>query len=160
MKTRKPSASPSAAQGQAREAALADARRARLTGLGLRVTANRVAVLAVFEAAPRALSHADVEAELAQAIDAVTLYRTLDAFVEAGLLTKTVGADRVSRFALMQSAATHEGHAHFHCDDCGRVFCLPTKPPRQPVVPDGFAVAAVDLSVHGLCAECGPKHGG
>jgi len=157
MKTRKPSASPSAPARAAQEEALLEARRERLATLGLRVTPNRLAVLAVFEQATRALSHADIEAELPQAIDAVTLYRTLDALAEAGVLSKAVGDDRVSRYALMQQAAQHQGHAHFHCDDCGRVYCLPAKPPRQPAVPEGFAVAAVDLNVHGQCADCGTQ---
>lgn len=140
-------------------AALA-ARRERISGLGLRVTPKRLAVLEAIEAAHMALSHADLEAALPAAIDAVTLYRTLESFVEVGLLSKAVGADRISRFALLQGeGGDHHQHAHFHCDACGRVYCLPAKPPRQPQVPEGFAVAAVDLNVHGHCADCG-KAGG
>jgi len=157
MKTSKPRASLSAVARAAQREALEQARRERLSALGLRVTPNRLAVLAVFEEASRALSHADIEAALPKGMDAVTLYRTLDALADAAVLSKTVGADRVSRYALMQASAHHEGHAHFHCDDCGRVYCLPSKPPRQPAVPEGFAVAAVDLSVHGQCADCGSQ---
>jgi len=157
MKSSKPRASQSALARAAQQEALAQARRERLSALGLRITPTRLAVLAVFEEASRALSHADIEAALPQAMDTVTLYRTLDALAEAAVLCKTVGADRVSRYALLQPSAHHEGHAHFHCDDCGRVYCLPSKPPRQPSVPEGFAVAAVDLSVHGQCADCGTQ---
>jgi len=139
----------------AAEAAVLQSRRERLSALGLRVTPNRLAVLETIETAQTALSHADLEAALPGAIDSVTLYRTLESFVEVGLLSKAVGADRVSRFALLQGAAgSHHEHAHFHCDSCGRVYCLPSKPPRQPQVPEGFAVAAVDLSVYGYCADC------
>ncbi|MFY7865233.1 Fur family transcriptional regulator [Roseateles sp.] len=157
MKTSKPRASLSALARATQREALEQARRERLSALGLRVTPNRLAVLAVFEEASRALSHADIEAALPQGMDAVTLYRTLDALADAGVLSKTVGADRVSRYALMQPSAHHEEHAHFHCDGCGRVYCLPSKPPRQPSVPEGFAVAAVDLSVHGQCADCSSR---
>lgn len=134
-----------------------DSRRERLAAVGLRVTANRLAVLELVERAPVALSHADLEAALPDTFDRVTLYRTLDSFVEAGLLSATVGADRIRRFsALAGDPAGHHEHLHFHCDDCGRVFCLPAKPPRRPSVPDGFQVEGADLYVHGHCADCTP----
>lgn len=132
-------------------------RRERLTAAGLRVTAHRLAVLELVERAPVALSHADLEAALPPGFDRVTLYRTLDSFVEAGLLSATVGADRVRRFAPLQGDPSgHHDHLHFHCDDCGRVFCLPSKPPRRPSVPEGFQVEGADLYVHGHCADCMP----
>lgn len=161
MTTSKPNASASRQHAAAAAAAAAlQTRRERLGALGLRVTPNRLAVLAVVEAAQQALSHADLEAALPTVIDAVTLYRTLDSFVEVGLLSKAIGADRVSRFALLQgAAASHHEHAHFHCDSCGRVYCLPVKAPRQPPVPQGFEVAVVDLNVHGNCADCGKPAG-
>lgn len=134
-----------------------EARRSRLAAAGLRVTSNRLAVLALIEQAPVALSHADLEAALPAGFDRVTLYRTLDSFVEAGLLSATVGADRVRRFSpLTGDPAGHNDHLHFHCDDCGRVFCLPAKPPRRPSVPEGFQVEGADLYVHGHCADCTP----
>lgn len=140
------------------EANAADAaHRERLAAVGLRVTGNRLAVLQLIERAPIALSHTDLEAALPGAIDRVTLYRTLETFVEAGLLSATVGADRVRRFsALTGDPAGHHEHLHFHCDDCGRVYCLPAKPPRRPSVPEGFQVESADLYVHGHCADCAP----
>jgi Fur family ferric uptake transcriptional regulator len=157
MKNSKPSASELRQQvmAQAAAAAALQDRRERITAAKLRVTPNRLAVLALIDAAQMALSHADIEAALPTPIDAVTLYRTLESFVEVGLLSKAIGPDRVSRFAMLQgAAANHHEHAHFHCDSCGRVYCLPAKAPRQPQVPEGFAVVAVDLSVHGNCADC------
>ncbi len=134
-------------------------RRERLAAVGLRITANRLAVLRLVEKAPVAVSHADLEAVLPQGFDRVTLYRTLDSFVEARLLSATVGADRVRRFSLLSGdPAGHHDHLHFHCDDCGRVFCLPAKPPRTPSVPQGFQVEGADLYVHGHCADCTLAH--
>jgi len=134
-----------------------DRRKAQLAQLGLRVTANRLAVLALLESASHAMSHADIEAALPVAIDRVTLYRTLDSFVDAGLLTKSVGADRQNRFALRHGeASNHHQHAHFQCDDCGRVYCLAVQAPSDLMVPAGFEVEVVELQVHGHCADCAP----
>jgi Fur family transcriptional regulator, ferric uptake regulator len=131
----------------------------RLSSAGLRSTVARRAVLAVLDRAERALSHADIEATLAEPLDRVTLYRTLDRFVEAKIVSRSVGPDRVSRFALLaplgaSAPQQHEAHAHFHCDDCGRVYCLPSRPPRHPPLPDGFALEGASLNFHGHCAAC------
>ncbi len=132
-------------------------REAQLAGMGLRITTHRLAVMAVMEAAHGAMSHAEVEAALPEPIDRVTLYRTLDSFVDAGWLAKSVGADRQNRFVLRQGeGADHHAHAHFQCDDCGRVYCLDAKAPRRVNVPSGFAVESVDLQLHGHCADCAP----
>ncbi|WP_157039562.1 Fur family transcriptional regulator [Aquincola tertiaricarbonis] len=142
---------------QQREERLA-AYRQRLAEAGMRVTAARLSVMDMVESARAALSHADIEAALPEPLDRVTLYRTLDALVEAGFLSRQVGADRVSRFAAMgASTQAHDEHAHFHCDDCGKVYCLPARTPRVPSVPEGFEVEGVDLHVHGHCAACKPR---
>lgn len=126
----------------------------RLHDAGLRTTAARVAVLGLLEQAPRALSHADIEGELAHLrLDRVTLYRTLDSFVEAALAAKSIGIDRVTRFVTVQ-AGEHQSHAHFQCDDCGRLYCLSARVPRTAALPEGFEMASAQLTIHGHCADC------
>lgn len=130
----------------------------------LRVTPARTAVLAALRRAGRPLSHADVEAALPVQLDRVTVYRTLESFVETGLAARTVGADRVGRFAFLDESVDHHEHAHFLCDDCGRSVCLPTPVPRPASLPKGFAVTSTDLSFHGHCSDCqvpqkGPQGG-
>jgi Fur family transcriptional regulator, ferric uptake regulator len=147
--------SPPSKQKQARQAAPVAATE-RLLAAGLRVTYARVQVLEVLEKASRAVSHADIESFLATPIDKVTLYRTLDRLLDAKLIHKTVGADRITRFATLDGAqhAQHAQHAHFHCDDCGMVYCLDLKVPKVLKVPEGFNVETLDFSVHGHCANC------
>jgi Fur family ferric uptake transcriptional regulator len=128
--------------------------RTLLAELGLRVTTARLAVLGFILQSRRAVSHADVEAGLAsRRIDRVTLYRTLDTLAEAGLLAKSIGSDRVARFVPI-ARGDHSHHAHFSCDRCGRLYCLPAKPPRPAHLPAGFEASVVELNVHGLCADC------
>ncbi len=128
--------------------------RGQLQAAGLRVTAARLLVLRTMQAARNALSHADLEAALPEPMDRVTLYRTLDSLVEAHLLARSVGPDRIGRFTLFSGDGQHDAHPHFHCDDCGRVYCLPGRRPRPPAVPAGFDVEGVDLQVHGHCPSC------
>lgn len=120
----------------------------------LRITPARIAVLQALKRAKRPLSHADVESALPSRLDRVTVYRTLESFVEAGLAVRTVGADRIGRFAFLDASAAHHEHAHFLCDDCGRSICLPTPVPQPASLPKGFAVTSTDLSFHGHCSDC------
>jgi Fur family ferric uptake transcriptional regulator len=128
----------------------------RIRALGARVTPARLAVLCLLEGAERALSHHDVGAALAGSdIDRVTLYRVLDWLVESGLAHRVTDAQRVFRYSLAAPGApAHDHHAHFRCEDCGKVFCLDDVQIAQPALPKGFSAKLVALSVTGQCAHC------
>ncbi|MDQ8022125.1 MAG: Fur family transcriptional regulator [Moraxellaceae bacterium] len=132
---------------------------ARIRAQGARATPARIAVLRMLQTASRALSHADVEHALADSgFDRVTLYRVLDWLVEAGLAHRVADSDRVFRFSLAASRSPeHARHAHFRCDDCGRVFCLEDVRVSTPVLPAGFTSKEVQVSVSGACAECNAR---
>ena len=112
-------------------------------------------ILALLEAADRALSRHDIETALGPDLfDRVTLYRTLDRLVEAGLVLRSVDERRVSRFSAAAAAGAHESHAHFRCERCGRVFCLADVRPARPRLPAGFRGVRIDLNVRGTCPAC------
>ena len=84
--------------------------------------------------------------------DKVTLYRVLDWLVAHGLVHSVTGHDRVRRFSPLHA---HTTHAHFECNDCGRLFCLnDTLPLGRPDMPAGFQPDYLDVTVHGRCADC------
>jgi len=123
-----------------------------------RATATRARVLEALLAAPRALSHAEIEARLAgdAQLDRVTLYRVLDWLVSKGLAHRVSGEDRVRRFNAVDEEGP--GHAHFHCSRCCRVFCLDdTQPTGSYRVPPGFRAHKVELNILGLCPACASK---
>jgi Fur family ferric uptake transcriptional regulator len=121
-----------------------------------RVTRSRVAVLAVLLAAPRALTHHEVHRSLGRArrVDRVTLYRVLDWLVARGLAHKISGDDRVWRFNAAEDEPARR-HAHFECNDCGKVICLEKVPVARSIpLPSGYRPQAVELTVKGLCGDC------
>ena len=130
--------------------ALAD----QIRAAGARATPARIRALQVLRAAPAAMTHHEVEAALGVGTDRVTLYRVLDWLVEAGLAHKSADASRVFRFSAA-SGGEHTAHAHFRCNDCGRVFCLDAAPPLPPQLPKGFALSHMELDLRGRCAGCG-----
>jgi Fur family ferric uptake transcriptional regulator len=130
----------------------------RLRATGARVTRPRIEVLAVLLAAPRALTHHEIERQVnrAHGIDRVTIYRVLEWLTAGALAHRIAGEDRVWRFNAAD--AEHERrHAHFQCNDCGDVICL-----DQPVtarnipLPSGYRPQEIELTVKGLCADCLP----
>lgn len=134
-----------------------------LHGTGERPTAARLAVLDILLATPTALTHADVAAAARKAgveMDRVTLYRVLDWLVEKGLAHKIAGEDRVWRFNAMArdglvQAGAHE-HAHFQCSRCGRLYCLDElRPVFAFSLPPGFRCDHAELTLRGLCPDCG-----
>lgn len=138
-----------------RALALADSA-ARIAACGGRSTRTRVAVLDILSGAGRPLAHDELgEALAAQGVahDRVTLYRTLDWLVTHALAHRVAGADRVWRFNATADEA--HGHAHFHCRQCGGVFCLESLHPAiAATLPEGFRLERADLSFHGRCPDC------
>ena len=118
-------------------------------------TAARVQVLRLLLATHATVSHQSLtQAALneGQPLDKVTLYRVLDWLVAQGLAHSVTGQDRVRRFGI---ADVHHGHAHFECDACGQLFCLPERASLpMPAAPDGFEARRVDITIHGRCAAC------
>lgn len=122
---------------------------------GATATPARVRVLQLLLAADAAMSHQALQQAASasgQPFDKVTLYRVLDWLVEQGLLHSITGHDRVRRFSL---SGAHHTHAHFECDACGRMFCLPGNMTAiSPDLPPGFLSQRLDITVHGRCADC------
>jgi Fur family ferric uptake transcriptional regulator len=146
--------------------------KARLRSAGLRATPIRLEVLTVLEASRSPLDAQDVAERLkTQNADRVTVYRTLNSFVEAGLAHRLDPGDRIFRFGLVQPAATatsepaapSTGHAHPHfvCDECGTVECLndsevtvQTRAPTAGKKTPTFRVKQHEVLLHGTCGEC------
>jgi Fur family ferric uptake transcriptional regulator len=150
--------------GRVQMAAMMPGHRERAESLvqrtGARVTRQRVAVLAVLLAAPRALTHHEVEkrAHRGLGMDRVTVYRVLEWLTARNLAHRIAGDDRVWRFnAAEDEAEGGHAHAHFKCNGCGEVTCLDgVRAARSIRLPSGYHPQEVDLTVKGLCVECVP----
>jgi len=126
----------------------------RLRDYGLRVTAQRRAILSAF-GAPEAghLSadeiHASVSAELPELARA-TVYNTLNEFVRAGLLRRIDGFG-----SALFDRNVDLGHHHFHCLGCGGLFDVrPTGAAAVSLSDPGFEVERTEIVFRGRCSEC------
>lgn len=128
---------------------------------GNRVTATRVNILAFLLAQECAVTHQQIESALGEQekFDRVTLYRVLEWLAGQGLVHKIVSGDRVWRFRANNSGMRihHHQHAHFKCQQCGKVICLDEGQLDYEIplsLPDGYRGQEIELTVKGLCAQC------
>lgn len=133
-----------------RMAAAIDNATSWLNGAGLRPTRQRLALAELLVGDGR---HRHVTAESlfesARAVDApvslATVYNTLRAFCEAGLLQEVTVDGSKSYF----DTNTHE-HPHFYWEDEGRLTDAPSDQlviSRVPEAPDGAEIASVDVVI-------------
>ena len=124
----------------------------------LSVTESRKKILNLFLNVQGALAHGDIERKAGEKFDRVTVYRTLQTFVEKGIIHTIPTTDNSVRYALCRDSCTeghhHDDHVHFICLQCGATLCL-----EDVVVPEikmrkGFSVNEIEVVVKGICLDC------
>jgi Fur family transcriptional regulator, ferric uptake regulator len=128
-----------------------------LKSFRLRSTPTRQEILHLFLKKDYALSHSDIENEIAEEIDRVTVYRTLKTFTDRGLIHRVPDDGGTLKYALCTEACTttehrHE-HVHFKCTQCGQTNCLDIDIPLVQL-PEGYKLKEVNLLVQGTCQNC------
>ena len=123
----------------------------------LRITDCRLDVIQFFIHEKNALSQGDLENRFPE-YDRVTLYRTLNSFLDSGILHKIPNSTGVATYGLCHTTCSPDqhlhNHIHFKCNDCGQIICLDDKKVPDVKVPDGYQIENVNLIVDGVCAAC------
>jgi len=131
--------------------------KAALRDQGLRVTSSRISVLKGLIAASHPVSHTELlEMEEVRGCDSSTIYRTLRTFLDANLAAIASKVDGIDRYVLKSADSDNHDHAHFLCDDCGEVMCLP-----EDAVPEvksdnrwSASINAAQIQLRGECPDC------
>lgn len=123
---------------------------------GVKPTRARVALMRVLLDAEAPLTHESIIQRLAiTRVNRVTVYRALQALVDAGLAQRIEVGDRTWRFSACDPLDSAKGHPHFFCRLCGRMECLRSIPsPEIGAAPPGCLVEAQEVVLRGLCAQC------
>ena len=91
-------------------------------------TRHRQAILNILLKANKPLSHNQIARYLGGIkLDKVTIYRTLEHMVKAGLVHKAFIDKRASYYELAHNCSENQCHPHFLCTNCGKTFCLKDK---------------------------------
>lgn len=128
-----------------------------LKNFNMRSTPNRQEILHLFLEKDYALSHGDIEKEVSNTLDRVTVYRTLKTFLDKGLIHKVLDDEGSLKYALCNDACTtaghHHDHVHFKCTVCGQTNCLNVEPPVIKL-PQGYKAQEINILVQGMCQRC------
>ncbi len=134
-----------------------------LSSVGLKKTPGRLALVHLLLKAEGPLTHQEIAQKMKGfALNPVSIYRSLDAFVHAGIVDRVDTGERVGRFALCVCGNHEEGHGHCHphftCKSCGKTECLEDQVmPDLAVTRPGYTVHEVELYLWGICASCSVK---
>lgn len=137
----------------------------RLRARGYKLTPQRCAMLRLLAQAPTHRTAQQLWAELelldpAARLSRATVYNTLDALEQAGLVLRVVGDDGQTYYD-----PRVDPHHHAQCTACGALFdveLVGDVAPRAVAAAasealGGFEVASVSLWLRGVCATCKPS---
>jgi len=124
----------------------------------LSVTGSRKKILELFLNHEGALAHADIERKAGEKFDRVTVYRTLHAFVEKGIIHSIPTADNSIRYALCKEDCANghhqDNHIHFMCSSCQKAICMEGVVVPEVDLPNGFKPFQYAMVVTGICKDC------
>jgi Fe2+ or Zn2+ uptake regulation protein len=126
----------------------------------LKRTGSRTAIIEVLLKTTRPQTAEDIISTIGKArINKVTVYRTLDSMIEAGLVHRAFISDGKCHFEMADRCSEHQCHPHFVCTDCGQTRCLPeVSLPLASSPPAGFVIQRQQVRLEGLCPDCGTNH--
>jgi len=123
----------------------------------LSVTDSRRKILSLFLNSHDALTHGDIESKAGEKFDRVTVYRTLQTFVEKGIIHTIPTSDNSIRYALCKDCEEghhHDDHVHFVCSNCERTICLDDVVSPQINLPPGYHAQNIQVLIYGVCRDC------
>ena len=122
----------------------------------LKVTTTRIQVLSVIFNYNKAISFSEIQNALHN-FDRVTLYRTLAALIENGIIHKALIIEKETFFAVCSSSCSldchNHKHIHFKCSSCQAVTCVETEKPIRISI-HGHLINDFEIEATGICVSC------
>lgn len=124
----------------------------------LSVTESRKKIIQLFLDQSGALAHGDIEKKAGEKFDRVTIYRTLQTFVDKGIIHTIPTADNSILYALCKDQCSeghhHDHHVHFVCTQCHNTYCLDDVVTPDIRLPKEYEADHVEVVVEGTCKNC------
>ena len=124
----------------------------------LSITDSRKKILQLFLEKAGALAHGDIEKMAGEKFDRGTIYRTLQTFVDKGIIHTIPTPDNSIRYALCKDECSdghhHDHHIHFVCSNSNNTYCLDDVVTPEIKLPKGYTARQVEVVVDGICKNC------
>ena len=126
-----------------------------------RVTPHRKVLLEFFMTSNRAFSHRELEIHFEGKIDRVSIYRILNSFIDAQILSKISDSTGKNRFVFdyhKDQSKNNNTHLHFKCKACNDVIELPQLPEQYLDQLKNLNIDRLNLLAEGTCNNCENKN--
>lgn len=121
----------------------------------LKKTKIRRIILGAFLRQNHALSYNDLADLIEQKIDKSTIYRNLTKLEENEVIHSVENTTGVLKYALgKQSNSKDQQHAHFQCNECQEVYCIPQAEVNLTKLPSDFQIESINVNFKGICNKC------
>ena len=120
-------------------------------------TESRRKILTLFLNSGDALTHGDIEKQVGDKYDRVTIYRSLQTFEEKGIIHSIPTADNSIKYALCKECEEghhHDDHIHFICSNCEKTICLDDVVSPKINLPNGYVADNTQVIIKGICSDC------
>lgn len=124
----------------------------------LKITQNRLDVLAVFLGSDKAFSLLDLEKKLYCQHDRSSIFRSLQIYSQKGILEKFCNASGTALYTLNPNNPNCNGKSHFKCKDCETVVSLPNLPPEYLQLLGKNKIETMNVLIEGTCEKCQNKN--
>lgn len=130
--------------------------RQMLQAARLYCTNARIAILTVLMKSSSPLRQDQIAEQLVPTeTNKVTIYRTLESLIKAGLVHRAFMHERAWHFELADHCTETQCHPHFTCRNCGATHCLPGMALPMAQSPyKGFIISHQEVRLEGLCPAC------
>lgn len=126
-----------------------------LKKLGFKRTPGRIALLSLLLETDAPLTQQEISDHLYEEMNYVNIYRSLDAFVKAGIVHRVETGEKNWRFAICTCGSRGHCHPHFICQECGKTECLGGVPmPEVSLSDSGYVIYEQEMYLKGLCGSC------
>ncbi|MCL6462624.1 MAG: transcriptional repressor [Flavobacterium micromati] len=124
-----------------------------LTENQLKITQNRVDLLALFLTDSKAYSLLNLEIIFGEKHDRSSIFRCLQTYTKHKIVEKFVDASGVAVYVL-QCQNANNTHSHFKCKDCENVQQLPELPAEYLALLGKNKIETTNLLIEGKCEKC------
>lgn len=127
-----------------------------LRNRNLKATSKRIEVLSVISQNEKAIPLSEIQKSLKD-FDRVTLYRTIQALTENGIIHKAMSDEKNTYYAICShrcSSHQHDHkHIHFKCNSCHTVSCVQAEQSISLSIL-GHSIEDFEIEAKGICASC------
>jgi Fur family transcriptional regulator, ferric uptake regulator len=121
----------------------------------VRTTKAKTEIQKLIVSSSVALSHSEIQKELNNLCDRVTIYRVLERLMKERVIHKIINIDGVVKYAACQSCSEKHSHnhVHFNCQNCKTVICMYDVEPLI-TMPRNYKISDMNMTLSGLCPSC------